>query len=78
MLALLVDDPFSSGFGNSEARRYVDAMEKTQRSSQRSMERIAAANNALLGSNDDYGQQMLTLESPSGRGALFGAFCAGP
>ena len=32
----------------------------------------------ILGSNDDHGQQMLTLESPSGRGALFGAFCAGP
>ena len=32
----------------------------------------------ILGINDDHGQQMLTLESPSGRGALFGAFCAGP
>ena len=29
----------------------------------------------ILGINDDHGQQMLTLESPSGRGALFGAFC---
>ena len=35
-------------------------------------------NPRIRGSNDDHGQQMLTLESPSGRGALFGAFCAGP